>query len=115
MSMFTKEKVYRNVKALAALNDKPLNEVEKAIGRNPGFLSRKSAILDVDMLVTLSRMFNCTVDDLIKGNYELELDTQKAVKNFRDATHVLRCYFTPEGIEAILKTTLEEVEEEGNG
>ena len=113
--MDTREKVYRNVKALAAINGEPLGDVEKAIGRNPGFLSRKSAVLDVEILVTLAKMFETTVDDLINGNYELELDTQKAVKNFRDATHVLRCYFTPEGIEAILKTTLEEVEEEGNG
>ena len=111
MMMDTREKVYRNVKALAAIHGEPLNEVEKAIGRNPGYLSRKSAKIDIDMLVTLAKRFEMPVDDLINGDWEHELAVKKAVVGFKEATYVLRCYFKQEGIETLLANTFAEMED----
>ena len=115
MMMDTREKVYRNVKALAAINGEPLGDVEKAIGRNPGFLSRKSAVLDVEMLVTLARRFEITVDELINGDYEHELAVKIAVENFQNAARELRKFFVYDGIQMLLVNTIGDTEDESNG
>jgi hypothetical protein len=52
------------------MNFVKLGDLETEIGHMPGFFSRGCKVA-ADELVKIAEKFNCTVDDLIKNDYEL--------------------------------------------
>ena len=71
--MSVNEKICRNVKALCRINGLRLMDVEKGMGKHPGFLSRGSKI-SADELVYLSRQCGVTMQDLMEKDFSAELD-----------------------------------------
>ena len=66
------KKIYLNVKALSVIKGIDMKDVERKIGRTPGYLSRKSTRVDVETLIKLAALFGVKNDDLMDGNWELE-------------------------------------------
>ena len=78
------ERIYRNVKALARLNELKLGDIEGKIGVSRGYLSRKKALV-VDKVCMVADVFGVTTDDLIRKDYEKEYKKQFAIYDLRDA------------------------------
>ena len=73
--MSVNEKICRNLRALCKINCLRLMDVEKGIGRNPGFLSRNSK-LSADEIVYLANKCGVTVQDLMEKDFAAALDVQ---------------------------------------
>lgn len=71
--MSVNEQICRNVKALCRINDLRLMDVEKGMGKNPGFLSRRCKVT-ADEIVYLSKQCGVTVQDLMEKDFAAELD-----------------------------------------
>jgi hypothetical protein len=110
--MSIREQIYKNVKALAQLNGREMKDVEKSIGRTPGYLSRKNSSLNVLDLITLAQMFNVSVDDMINGDYEKELKTHLAAETLENAVNDAIFYFSDEKIRQIVERRLKTEDEE---
>ena len=67
--MTVNERVCRNVKALCRINHIPLGEVEKRLGKNPGFFSRRCNV-NPDMMIEIASIFEMTLDDLMRMDFE---------------------------------------------
>lgn len=65
-------KVCQNIKALCRINAYQIGNVEKSIGRSPGYFSRCKNISVEDMIL-IAKKFEISVDDLIRNNYGQEL------------------------------------------
>ena len=72
MSENVNERICRNVKALCKMNGVLLKDIEKSIGKNPGFLSRRCKVT-ADQMVIIAQDFDITIDDLIANDYESSL------------------------------------------
>ena len=92
------EKIYRNVKAICKMSGLGLNDIEQQIGRNPGYLSRKSTKVDVETLVKLCELLEYTPDDLMYGDYERELEISEDLKSLENAVRKVKQYFNKQGI-----------------
>ena len=92
------EKIYRNTKALCKINGQSLKEIEQQIGRNPGYLSRKSTKVDVETLMKLAELLEYTTDDLMYGDYERELEINEDLKSLENAVRKVKQYFNKQGI-----------------
>ena len=58
------EKICRNVKALCKLYGVMLKDIEKSIGKNPGFFSRRCNVT-ADQMVIIAQNFDISIEDLI--------------------------------------------------
>lgn len=67
------EKICRNVKALCKMHGFLLKDIEKSIGKNPGFLSRKFRKITADQMVIIAQNFDISIEDLIANDYESAL------------------------------------------
>lgn len=65
-------KIYQNIRALCRINAYQIGDVEKDIGKYPGYFSRCRNISAEDM-VSVAKRFEITVDDLICQDYGQEL------------------------------------------
>ena len=88
--MTVNERVCRNVKALCKINHIAIGEVEKKLGKNPGFFSRKSSI-NPDMLLEIASIFEMTLDDLMRIDFEKHLVEAEEKENLISAVRVLTC------------------------
>ena len=86
--MTVNERVCRNVKALCRINHVQLGEVEKKLGKNPGFFSRKSNI-NPDMMLEIGSIFEITLDDLMKMDFEKHLIEAEEKENLISAVRTL--------------------------
>ena len=87
------EKIYRNVKALAEINGIDMKDIEARIGRSVGWLSRKNSKIDAETLMKLASIFEISVDELLSGNFEEELNLKIALDNLRTAVIAAAKYF----------------------
>lgn len=97
------EKIYRNVKALAAINGMDMKEVEAKIGRSAGYLSRKNSRIDAEMLVKLSEILETGVDELMRNDFEHELKQKIALENLRTAIGAASEFFNRAGLEQFVE------------
>ena len=74
--MSVNEQICRNVKALCRINGLRLMDVEKGMGKHPGFLSRGSKIT-ADELVYLSKQCGVPMQDLMEKDFAAELNVQE--------------------------------------
>ena len=88
--MSVNEQICRNVKALCKINCLRVMDVEKGMGRNPGFLSRNPK-LSADEIVYLAKNCGVTVQDLMEKDFAAALDVQiheekiyESIANMRD-------------------------------
>ena len=54
---------------LCNINNVLLGDVEKELGKTPGFFSRR-CIVSADFMVRLAERFNISIDDLINGDFD---------------------------------------------
>ena len=86
--MTVNERVCRNVKALCTINHTPLGEVEKKLGKNPGFFSRRSRV-SPDMMIEIASIFEMTLDDLMKMDFEKYMKEAEEKENLINAVKTL--------------------------
>ena len=86
--MTVNERVCRNVKALCEMNHIALGEVEKKLGKNPGFFSRRRNV-SPDMMVEIASMFEMTLDDLMKLDFEKYKRAAEEKENLINAVKAL--------------------------
>ena len=92
------EKIYRNVKALAAINGMDMKEVEAKIGRSAGYLSRKNSRIDAEMLVKLSEILQVSIDELMNCDFEHELKQKLVLDELAYAAIAATDFFNEDGI-----------------
>jgi transcriptional regulator with XRE-family HTH domain len=92
------EKIYRNTKALCKINGQSLKEIEQQIGRNPGYLSRKSTKVEVETLMKLCDLLDVTPEELMNRDYEHDLEIKEALDGLRSAILNVKQYFNEDGI-----------------
>lgn len=102
------EKIYRNTKALCKINGQSLKEIEQQIGRNPGYLSRKSTKVDVETLMKLCDLLDVTPEELMNRDYEHDLEIKEALDNLRSAIENVKQYFNEDGIMNYIRPMLPE-------
>lgn len=88
--MTVNERVCRNVKALCNINHIPLGEIEKNLGKNPGFFSRRSNV-SADMIIELATRFEMTADDLMKLDFERYQKVAEEKVNLISAVKAMTC------------------------
>lgn len=71
-TMNVNEKICRNVKALCKMHGVLLKDIEKSIGKNPGFLSRRCKVT-ADQMVIIAQNFDISIEDLISNDYATAL------------------------------------------
>jgi len=86
--MTANERVCRNVKALCRINNVALGEVEKRLGKNPGFFSRRPNV-NADMTLEIASIFEMSVDDLMKMDFEEHLQEAEEKENLISAVKTL--------------------------
>lgn len=106
--MTTKEKVFRNVKALAQTNSMTMKEVEEEIGRKPGYLSRKTANVGLDDVTKLCNVFGISMRDILENDYEMELRHDTALRGLRAAIKAASEYFDDETLLGMISGMLQE-------
>lgn len=87
------EMVYRNVKALAFLQNRDMKDIEKAVGHTPGFLSRKRNGLDIDTVIKLCKELDVGMDDMLHKDFTHELVKQKSVDDLHKSLDAALQYF----------------------
>lgn len=88
MGMTVNERVCKNVKALCKINHIALGEVEKKLGKNPGFFSRRSNV-NPDMMIEIASIFEMTLDDLMKMDFEKYMQEAEEKENLINAVKTL--------------------------
>ena len=101
------ERIYRNVKALAQLRGVNLGDVEKAIKRTPGFLSRHPKI-SIDQLIDMAKFLGVGCDQLMNVDYEQELNAQNAREELYAAVAKAKKYFSDEDVRLFVRNVLPE-------
>ena len=86
--MTVNERVCRNVKALCKINQIPLGEVEKKLGKQPGYFSRRRNV-SPDMMIEISSLFEMTLDDLMKMDFEKHMQEAEEKENLISAVKTL--------------------------
>ena len=81
-------KVCRNIRAIARMNDFPIGLLEKEIGKNPGFFSRK-CIVTPDIMDHVCNEFGVSVDELFRGDFERECEIQEGLDRLEEALNRL--------------------------
>jgi transcriptional regulator with XRE-family HTH domain len=104
------EKIYRNTKALCKINGQSLKEIEQQLGRNPGYLSRKSTKVDVETLMKLCDLLDIAPEQLMNRDYEDKLATKEAFDELKSAVLNLKQHITDDAI----KESVEEILSEEN-
>jgi transcriptional regulator with XRE-family HTH domain len=104
------EKIYRNVKALCKMDGKDLKDVEREIGRAPGYLSRKNTKVDVEMLMKLAELFEISPEELMNLDYEHELVLKEAVDELKSAVLRAKLYFNEDAIMNVISPLIEQGE-----
>ena len=104
------EKIYRNVKALCKIMGKDMKDVETAISRTPGYLSRKNTKVEVETLMKLADIFEVTCEELISMDFEHELVIKEAIDGLKNAVINARQYFNEDGIMNVIRPLLEKEE-----
>jgi len=108
------EKIYRNVKALCKIYGKDMKEVETAVGKSAGYLSRKNTKVEVETLVKLADIFEVSCDELMKCDFEHELEMKETIEDLKSAVTKATQFLTVEGIMNVIKPMLcMEDEDEG--
>lgn len=87
------EMVYRNVKALAFLQNRDMKDIEKAVGHTPGFLSRKRNALDIDTVIKLCKELDVGMDDMLHKDFTHELVKKQAEAELHKALDTAMQYF----------------------
>lgn len=105
------ETIYRNVKALAAINGLKLMDVEKDAGLSVGYLSRCKS-LDVNALVELARMLDVGVEELISCDFTEELTRKEILCDLKAAVLRAKKHFTEAGILQFVENACREAEPE---
>ena len=100
------EKIYRNVKALCKIYGKDMKDVENAIGRTPGYLSRKNTKIEVETLIKLAEIFEVTCEELMSGDFEHELAMKETIEGLKSAVTKATQFLTKEGIMNIINPML---------
>ena len=72
------------------MNHIALGEVEKKLGKNPGFFSRRSNV-SPDMMIQIASMFEMTLDDLAKLDFEKHVREAEEKENLINAVKTLVC------------------------
>lgn len=92
--MSVNEQICRNIKALCRINGLRLMDVEKGMGKQPGFFSRGRKIT-ADELVYLSKQCGVPMQALMEKDFATELDLHKhedkiyaAITDMRDDLEV---------------------------
>lgn len=86
--MTVNERVCRNVKALCKINHIALGDLERKIGKQPGFFSRRSTV-SPDVMIEIASIFETTLDDLMKMDFEKHMQESEEKENLIDAIKVL--------------------------
>ena len=86
--MIVNERVCRNVKALCKINHTQLGDIEKQLGKNPGFFSRRCKI-SPDMMIEIADIFEMTLDDLMKMDFEKYMQEAEEKENLINAVKVV--------------------------
>ena len=110
------EKIYRNTKALCKINGQSLKEIEQQIGRNPGYLSRKSTKVDVETLMKLCDLLDVTPEELMNLDFEHELEIKETMEGLKLAVQKANQYFNKDGIMTFVGNAIKgEEQDEGSG
>lgn len=88
--MTVNERVCRNVKALCKINHIALGDLEKKLGKNPGYFSRR-CVVSSDMLLEIASMFEMTLDDLMKMDFEAHMKDAEDKENLINAVKAMAC------------------------
>lgn len=88
--MTVNELVCKNVKILCKINHISLGEVEKNLGKKPGFFSKRCKV-NPDMMIGLAAFFEMTTDDLMKIDFEKHMKDSEEKENLIKAVKVLTC------------------------
>ena len=102
------EKIYRNVKALAAILGMEMKDVEAKVGKTAGYLSRKRTRIDVDTLVKLSEILEVSTDDLMHNDDEHELKKKNAMDELAYAVIAASDFFNEDGIVTFVQNKIRE-------
>jgi transcriptional regulator with XRE-family HTH domain len=100
------EKIYRNVKALCKIYGKDMKEVETAVGKSSGYLSRKNTKVDVETLMKLAEIFEVTCEELMSSDFEHELAMKEAIEGLKSAVTKATQFLTVEGIMNVISPLL---------
>ena len=100
------EKIYRNVKALCKIYGKDMKEVETAVGKSAGYLSRKNTKVEVETLVKLAEIFKVTCEELISMDFEHELVLKEAIESLKNAVINAKQYYNEDGIMNVIRPLL---------
>lgn len=106
--MNANERVYRNTKALAAMNDMPMADLEKKLGKAAGYLSRKRTRVDVDTLMAISEIFGVMPEELMRNDYERELHAAEATKTLEQTIISSLEYLSPDLISKLFLKVLDD-------
>ena len=105
------ETIYKNVKALAAINSMNLKDVEKDVGLSVGYLSRCKS-LDVVALIGLARMFDVTVEELISCDFTEELAKTEIMYDLKAVVLRAKKHFPEERLIAFVENAYRATESE---
>ena len=112
--MDVNEKIYRNVKALTKINGEEMQDVEKSLGKSPGYLSRKRTKISAEMLVQLGQIFETPIEDMIGGDFERQLAIKNTIISLREAVEAARVYLSREAILNTVEPLLEDEKEDAS-
>lgn len=73
---------------LCKINHIALGELEKKLGKNPGFFSRRSNV-NPDMMIEIASIFEMTLDDLMKMDFEKHMQEAEEKENLINAVKTL--------------------------
>ena len=86
-------RICRNVKALCKMNFIRLGDLEEELGHMPGYLSRNPKI-PADEMVQIAEKFHMSIDDLIKGDFELTVYKVEQKNKLLEVVTALRSVYT---------------------
>jgi transcriptional regulator with XRE-family HTH domain len=104
------ERIHWNVKALCKLKGKNIKDIEKELGRSTGYLSRKTTIIDVKMLLKLSEIFDVPTDEILHGDFNHEVVLKETVETLKSAVLNAKQYFNEDAIMNVITPLIEQGE-----
>lgn len=103
------EKIYRNVKALAAINGMNLRDIEINSGLYPGYFSRiKKRGISLDAAMNVSKELDVQMDELMNGDYEHELEKKIAMDELASAICRASEFYNEDGLIQFLRNMIHE-------
>ncbi len=86
------ERIYRNTRAICQMKNLKLGEVESNAGLTVGYLSRGKAV-GIEKCARLAEELGVTVDELLRRDYAVEAEAQKARKRLAGAVRSAKQYY----------------------